>query len=164
MKDRKSCERKVAALLGGKCVPASGRTRGDAPDVLHNSLSVKVKSRKKLPTWIENAMKQAEARAKTGQVPIVALHQDGRRYADNLGRVAARRLLRLLERERAVKREHRKLTASELSLITSRRPVVRPVRWQEVPYTLPSPLLMERDTQQSGAKPTKEGKDRRECG
>ena len=38
-----------------------------------------------------------------------------------------------------MKRGHRKLTASELRLITSRRPVVRPVRWQEVPYTVPSP-------------------------
>ncbi len=84
MKDWKSCERRVAELLGGERVPVSGRTRGDAPDVLHNSLSIEVKGRKKLPAWIEDAMKQAEASAKDGQLPVVALHQDGRRYADSL--------------------------------------------------------------------------------
>ncbi len=84
MKAWKSCERKVAALLGGKRVPVSGRTRGDAPDVLHDSFSIEVKSRKKLPAWIEEAMKQAEASAKDGQMPVAVLHQDGRRYRDSL--------------------------------------------------------------------------------
>ena len=40
---------------------------------------------------------------------------------------------------RGVKRERRKRTAAELRLITSRRPVVRPVRRPEVPYTVRSP-------------------------
>ncbi len=80
MKAWKACERKVAALLGGKRVPVSGRARGDAPDVLHDGLSIEVKSRKKLPAWIEDAMKQAEASAKDGQLPVVILHQDGHKY------------------------------------------------------------------------------------
>ena len=84
MKDWKACERKIAALLGGERVPVSGRGRGYSPDIRHERLSIEVKSRKKLPAWVEDAMKQAEASAKDEQLPIVALHQDGRRYADSL--------------------------------------------------------------------------------
>ena len=82
MKDWKSCERKVAALLGGRRVPITGRQRGDTPDVEHPSLSIECKSRKKLPAWIEDAMKQAEASARDGQLPVVVLHKDGRKYRD----------------------------------------------------------------------------------
>ena len=46
MKDWKACERKVAALLGGKRVPVSGRARGHSPDIEHERLSIEVKSRK----------------------------------------------------------------------------------------------------------------------
>ncbi len=84
MKDWKSCERPVAEVLGGERVPVSGRTRGDCPDVEHPTLSIEAKSRKKLPAWIEDAMKQAEASAKDGQLPVAVLHQDGRRYAESL--------------------------------------------------------------------------------
>ena len=83
MKDWKACERRVAELLGGKRVPVSGRTRGDCPDIEHPTLSIECKSRKKLPAWIEDAMKQAEASAKNGQMPIAVLHQDGRKYRDS---------------------------------------------------------------------------------
>ncbi len=31
----KATERRVAALLGGRRVPVSGRGRGDAPDIAH---------------------------------------------------------------------------------------------------------------------------------
>ena len=84
MKDWKSCERRVAKVLGGERVPVSGRTRGDAPDVLHDHLSIEVKSRRRLPAWIEDAMKQAEASAKDGQLPVVVLHQDRAPYAESL--------------------------------------------------------------------------------
>ena len=67
MKDWKACERRVAELLGGRRVPVSGRQRGDTPDVLHEWLSIEVKFRRRLPAWIEVAMKQAEASAKEGQ-------------------------------------------------------------------------------------------------
>jgi hypothetical protein len=56
MKDWKACERRVAALLGGRRVLVSGRTRGDRPDVEHPTLSIECKSRKKLPAWMEDAM------------------------------------------------------------------------------------------------------------
>jgi hypothetical protein len=84
VKDWKSCERKVAALLGGRRVPVSGRGRGDAPDILHERLSIEVKSRKTVPAWLEEAMRQAEASAKNGQLPVAVFHQDSRRYGDCL--------------------------------------------------------------------------------
>ncbi len=84
MKDWKACERRVAELLGGHRVPVSGRVRGDAPDIEHPTLSVEVKSRKKIPAWLEDALLQAEASAKNGQLPIAVLHQDGQRYTDSL--------------------------------------------------------------------------------
>ena len=84
MKDWKACERRVAELLGGKRIPVSGRTRGDCPDIEHPTLSIECKSRKKLPAGIEDAMKQAEASAKDGRVPVVVLHQDCARYSESL--------------------------------------------------------------------------------
>ena len=84
MKGWKGCERKVAALLGGKRVPVSGRGRGHSPDIHHERLSIEVKSRKKLPAWIEDAIKQAEACAQDRQLPLVVLHQDGQRYQEAL--------------------------------------------------------------------------------
>jgi hypothetical protein len=84
VKDWKSCERKVAALLDGERVPVSGRTRGDTPDVEHSTLAIEVKSRKELPNWLEDALRQAEACAKDGQLPVAVLHQDGRKYRDSL--------------------------------------------------------------------------------
>ena len=84
MKDWKACERKVAALLGGKRVPVSGRGRGHSPDIEHDRLSIEVKSRKRRPAWIEEAMKQAEACAQDRQLPLVVLHQDGQRYKEAL--------------------------------------------------------------------------------
>ncbi len=84
MKDWKACERRVAELLGGRRVPVSGRARGDCPDVEHRTLSIECKSRKKLPIWIEDAMRQAEVSAKDGQLPVVVLHQDRAPYAGSL--------------------------------------------------------------------------------
>ena len=84
MKDWKACERRVAELLGGKRVPVSGRTRGDCPDIEHPTPSIECKSRKKLPIWIENAMRQAEASARDGRLPVVVLHQDHRPYTESL--------------------------------------------------------------------------------
>jgi hypothetical protein len=58
--------------------------RGDCPDVEHPTLSIECKSRKKLPAWIEDAMNQAEASVKDGQLPVVVLHQDRAPYAQSL--------------------------------------------------------------------------------
>ena len=83
MKDWKKAERRVAELFGGRRVPVSGRTRGDTPDVEHPTLAIEVKSRKQLPNWLEDAIRQAEASAKDGQLPVAVLHQDGRKYRDS---------------------------------------------------------------------------------
>jgi hypothetical protein len=80
----KGCERRIAELLGGRRVPVSGRTRGDCPDVEHPTLSIECKSRKKLPAWIEDAMRQAEASARGGRLPVVVLHEDRAPYAESL--------------------------------------------------------------------------------
>ena len=84
MKDWKACERKVAALLGGRRIPVSGRGRGDNPDIHHELFSIEVKSRKTIPAWLEDAMRQAEASVKDGRLPVVVLHQDRAPYAESL--------------------------------------------------------------------------------
>ncbi len=84
MKDWKACEHRVAALLGGERVPVSRRERGHSPDISHGCFSIEVKSRKRLPAWIEEALRQAEACAQDGRLPIAVLHQEGRPYADFL--------------------------------------------------------------------------------
>ena len=84
MKDWKACERKVAALLGGRRIPVSGRGRGDNPDIHHELFSIEVKSRKTIPAWLEDAMRQAEALAKDERLPVVVLHQDRTPYAESL--------------------------------------------------------------------------------
>jgi Holliday junction resolvase len=80
----KRAERRIAELLGGRRIPVSGRQRGDCPDVEHPTLSIECKSRKSLPNWIEDALVQAEASSRGGQVPVVVLHQHGQRYRDAL--------------------------------------------------------------------------------
>jgi hypothetical protein len=84
VKDWKACERNVAALLGGRRIPVSGRGRGDNPDIHHELFSIEVKSRKTIPAWLEDAMRQAEASVKDGRLPVVVLHQDRTPYAENL--------------------------------------------------------------------------------
>ena len=84
MKCQKQTERRVVELLGGRRVPASGRARDDSPDVEHPALAVEVKSRKRLPSWLEEGLKRAEASARDRQLPVAILHQYTRRYADCL--------------------------------------------------------------------------------
>ena len=73
----KRIERGVAKILGGVRVPVSGRQRGDSPDVAHPLFSVEVKHREKLPEWLFDAMQQAQASERDGQIPLVVLHQKG---------------------------------------------------------------------------------------
>ena len=83
-KSWKRAERRIAELLGGCRVPVSGRQRGDAPDIRHPTLAVEVKTRKKLPAWLGEALEQAEASAGASQTPVAVLHQRGQRYRDAL--------------------------------------------------------------------------------
>lgn len=76
----KSAERKIAALLGGERVPITGRSRGSAPDIRHDTLSLEVKHWQKFPEWLKDAMQQAEMSATTGQIPTVVLHEKGSAY------------------------------------------------------------------------------------
>lgn len=76
----KGTERRVAALLGGQRVPVTGRARGDAPDIAHPLLSIEVKHRGTLPGWLTEAVSQAVAAARPGQLPIAVLHAAGSRH------------------------------------------------------------------------------------
>jgi hypothetical protein len=80
----KRSERRVAGILGGERVPVSGRQRGDVPDVDAGWISCEVKHRASLPAWLLDAMNQARAAARDGQLPLAVLHEAGTRHADNL--------------------------------------------------------------------------------
>ncbi len=96
MKNWKACERRIAAELGGVRIPVSGRSRGDNPDVAHPTFAIEVKSRKKLPGWIHNAMRQAEASSNGGdQLPVAILHEDRARYSEALAVVRLSDLAKL---------------------------------------------------------------------
>lgn len=94
----KTAERKIAALLGGKRVPVTGRGRGDAPDIDHNEFSVEVKHRQTLPSWIKEAMEQAEASRRGAKIPIVILHEKGMDYEQSLTLIRLRDIIDLIER------------------------------------------------------------------
>ncbi len=79
----KAAERAIAARLGGRRVPVSGRQRGDAPDVEHEWLSIEIKHRKTLPAWLADAMDQAEKSAKGEQLPVAILHEKQQDYDDS---------------------------------------------------------------------------------
>lgn len=79
----KATERKIAKLLGGNRVPITGRTRGETPDIEHELLSLEVKHRKKLPDWLHDAMEQAVASKRGEQLPVVVLHENGKRHEDD---------------------------------------------------------------------------------
>lgn len=81
----KAVERAVAEILGGERVPVTGRARGSAPDIAHESLAIEVKHRKAMPAWLLDAMAQAVASKRAPeQLPIVVLHPKGARYVDSL--------------------------------------------------------------------------------
>lgn len=80
----KATVRAVAAILGGRRVPVSGRHRGDAPDVAHPTLAIEVKHRREVPAWLLDALAQAEASARGDRLPVVIIHRHGGRRADDL--------------------------------------------------------------------------------
>ena len=80
----KRTERAIAAHLGGRRVPITGRQRGDVPDVAHPLFAVEVKHRACLPLWLKTAMVQAVAAATPQQLPMVVLHEAGQRHGNDL--------------------------------------------------------------------------------
>lgn len=79
----KNVERQIAARLGGERVPVTGRQRGSAPDIAHSWLSLEVKHRKSLPAWLADAMTQAQASQRGGQLPMVVLHEKQQNYDES---------------------------------------------------------------------------------
>ena len=60
----KAIERQWAERLGGKRVPVTGRTRGDAPDVEHDVFSIEVTAGRVMSTRLQTAVEQAVASKK----------------------------------------------------------------------------------------------------
>ena len=73
----KTAERRIAKYIGGTRNPITGRARGDAADIEHAWLSVEVKYRQKLPEWIKDALRQAQASARGNQTPVVIIIEKG---------------------------------------------------------------------------------------
>lgn len=86
MPDRswKACERAIAALVGGERVPVTGRARGDQPDIHHPAYAFEIKHRKSIPDWLKDALAQALASRRDEQLPIVVLHEAGKRHTTDL--------------------------------------------------------------------------------
>lgn len=76
----KATERTVAKRLNGRRVGPSGTSTAD---VVNDHLSVECKHRKRLPSWLASAMAQSVAAAGDGQLPIVVLHEAGKRHDDD---------------------------------------------------------------------------------
>lgn len=77
----KHAERHVAADFG---TTRTGPLGTNMPDAITGELSIEVKTRKTLPAWLHEAMRQSERNAITGTTPVVVLHQIGQRYDDDL--------------------------------------------------------------------------------
>ena len=71
----KAIERQWAERLGGKRVPVTGRTKGDAPDVEHDVFSIEVKAGRVMSTRLQTAVEQAVASQKGEQIPLVCITQ-----------------------------------------------------------------------------------------
>jgi hypothetical protein len=67
----KAHERMIAKLLGGQRQPNTGRP---SADVLTPRWACEVKTRARLPSWLERAVNQAEAAAReTGLAPLLVI-------------------------------------------------------------------------------------------
>lgn len=77
----KHTERAVAQALGGKRTGNSGR---NTADVDHAWLAPEVKHRQTLPGWLHDAITQARSNAAPDRLPIVVLHESGRRHEHDL--------------------------------------------------------------------------------
>lgn len=73
----KKHERTVAYRLSARRVGPSGIATAD---VVNEHLAVECKMRASLPKWLHDAMSQAIAAAQREQLPVVILHELGRRH------------------------------------------------------------------------------------
>ncbi|GIV64877.1 MAG: hypothetical protein KatS3mg046_137 [Bellilinea sp.] len=77
----KKTERTIAKRLNGRRTGATGRATAD---VVSERFAVEVKHRQQLPEWLKEALAQAVAAADPTQLPIVVLHEAGRRHDGDL--------------------------------------------------------------------------------
>lgn len=81
----KASERRIAAILGGKRVPVTGRERGSAPDVEHEKFAIEHKYGKVLSTRFQTAIEQALAAAVgTDKLPLVTFEHARKGNAGNI--------------------------------------------------------------------------------
>ncbi len=79
----KSTERELARLLGGERIPVHS-TSGVKCDVATPIADVEVKERKSIPSWLSEAVSQAKANCRKGQIPLVILHTKSQRHENDL--------------------------------------------------------------------------------
>jgi len=72
----KAAERRVARRFGSQ---RSGPRGQGVPDVITGKYSIEVKTRKRLPDWLREALDQATRNAVPDTLPIVILHEVGQR-------------------------------------------------------------------------------------
>jgi len=72
----KATERRVARRFGSQ---RSGPRGQGVPDVITGKYSIEVKTRKRLPDWLREALDQATRNAVPDTLPIVILHEVGQR-------------------------------------------------------------------------------------
>lgn len=77
----KAVERKIARRLAGRRVGCTGAATAD---VLTEHFSVEVKTRRRLPALLRKGMAQAMANAASLTVPLLVLHEVGRKHDDDL--------------------------------------------------------------------------------
>lgn len=77
----KANERALAKRLNGRRVGPTGRT---GSDVAHPLFAIECKERKEVPLWLQDAVSQSQGAARQDQLPIVVLHQLGRRHDNDL--------------------------------------------------------------------------------
>lgn len=75
----KGVERGIARLLG---CDRTGHLGG--ADAASPWLAVEVKTRRELPAWIHDAMRQSESHATDDQLAVVVLHEERQRYTEAL--------------------------------------------------------------------------------
>jgi hypothetical protein len=73
----KAVERRVARILDGKRVGATGAA---TPDVVNDWLVVEVKHRARLPQWLTTAVAKIRSQAGKERLGVVVLHEKGARY------------------------------------------------------------------------------------
>ena len=70
----KRAEREIAAALGTRRLPNSGRGQ---PDCRAAGVAYQIKTRVTLPAWLSAAMDQATRDADPGELPVVVLNEVG---------------------------------------------------------------------------------------